>query len=91
MPTRVQVINEVKSGEEGEYRLCFQWCRYLYDDGGMEHGYRFIWRRETGHLVPARGQARIPSMKLLLELVQKAKEEGWGDYDADSLGGQPPH
>jgi len=86
MATRVQVINETVRGfEEGGYTLCFQWCRYLYDNGGLEHGYRFIWRREDGSLQPARGQARIPSIEILEELVKTAKNEGWGDYDAGDI------
>lgn len=90
MATRIQVISEVCEGEEGGYKLCFQWGRYLYDNGDMEHGYRFIWRREDGSLQPARGQARIPSVQVLQRLVEKAKKAGWGDYDADKLDAQEP-
>lgn len=90
MSARVQVINEVCEGEEGSYQLCFQWCRYLYGGGGMQYGYRFIWRREDGSLQPARGQARIPSVEILMRLVQRAKDAGWGDYDADELESQVP-
>jgi 3-hydroxyisobutyrate dehydrogenase-like beta-hydroxyacid dehydrogenase len=81
---RVQVINEVK-GDGTEWVLCLQWARYLYDDGHMEHGYRFIWRREDGSLQAARGQARIPSLRQAQELIKKAKAAGWGDYDADAI------
>jgi len=85
---RVQIINEVMTGspkETKEWELCFQWCLYVYDDGTNEHGYRFIWRRPDGNLQPARGQARIPSVKKAIELMEIAKKEGWGDYDADSI------
>jgi nitrogen fixation protein len=34
-------------------------------------------------LQPARGQARIPSIDILEELVSVAKNEGWGDFIAE--------
>ena len=77
---RVQVINEVfKKGDDG-WSLCLQWCSYIYDDGRMKQGFRFIWRRPNGHLQPARGQARIWSLDIAQELIDKARKEGWGDY-----------
>ncbi len=79
---RVQIINEVKKvskEEDGDWFLCLQWCRYLYDDGKMERGYRFIWRRPNGHLQPARGQACIQSLDIAQELIDRAKKVGWGD------------
>lgn len=84
---RVQVINEVMTGDPkvtNQWELCLQWCLYVYDDGSSENGYRFIWRRPDGSLQPARGQARIPSLRQAMELMEMAKSEGWGDYDADS-------
>lgn len=84
---RVQVVNEATSGDtytEGRH-LCFQWCRYLYDDGAMDYGYRFIWKDSAGRLQPARGQARIPSMRELVALTDRAKSEGWGAYDASNF------
>ncbi len=80
---RVQVINEVTNGEQGDWRLCFQWCRYIYDDGSMEQGYRFIWRRPDGSLQAARGQARLPSIEEAKNLMEAAIKEGWGGYSAD--------
>jgi hypothetical protein len=81
---RVQVVREA-ARDVGRYKLCFQWCRYFYDDGGLEHGYRFIWRREDNSLQAARGQARIPSIKLARELEQEAIDNGWGDYNGDAM------
>jgi hypothetical protein len=75
---RVQVIQEVWHGSESDWRLCFQWCRYIYGDGTMEEGYRFIWRRPDGSLQAARGQARLPSIDIARELMDKAVDEGWG-------------
>jgi hypothetical protein len=75
---RVQVIAEVVEGSETSWRLCFQWCRYIYDDGTMQEGYRFIWRRPDGSLQAARGQARIPSVKVARELMRHAEAAGWG-------------
>lgn len=47
---RVQVIRQAMTGDPDiadEWKLCFQWCLYVYDDGTSENGYRFIWRRPT--------------------------------------------
>jgi len=84
---RVHIINEVNTGDPAitkEWELCFQWCLYLEDDGESYNGYRFIWRRPNGHLQPARGQARIPSIKMARELLAMAEKEGWGNHEADS-------
>jgi hypothetical protein len=44
----------------------------------MEEGYRYIWRRPDGSLQAARGQARIPSIKVARQLMKEAEEAGWG-------------
>lgn len=75
---RIQVLEEVSKDMGPEWKLCFQWCRYVYDNGGLEQGYRFIWRRPDGSLQAARGQARIPSITIAKELMSRAEEEGWG-------------
>ena len=49
---RVQVIKEVKKDDGGPWKLCLQWCLYVYDDGTSENGYRFIWRKPDGSLQP---------------------------------------
>jgi hypothetical protein len=88
---RVQVVNETTSKNNPaptDWTLWFQWCRYFYDDGAMQYGYRFIWRRPKssgGSLQAARGQARIPSVAALEQLVAQARETGWGDYNADDF------
>lgn len=77
---RFQIYNEVsKPTKEKEevWKLYFQQGKYIYDNGESEEGYRFIWRRPDGTLQAARGQARIPSKKELLELLDLASEEGW--------------
>jgi hypothetical protein len=75
---RVQVIQEAVNGDPDDWRLCFQWCRYIYANGEMEEGYRYIWRRPDGSLQAARGQARIPSIKVARQLMKEAEEAGWG-------------
>ena len=76
---RVQVINEITLHDESrEYRLYFQWCLWVYDNGTSQNGYRFIWR-QNGNLKPTRGQARIPSTNDMLALISAAKTAGWGD------------
>lgn len=83
---KVVVLNEAKKGVEGDWILCFQYCRYEYGDGVEENGYRFIWRRPNGNLQAARGQARIPSISDILELTSVAIKEGWGHYNCNTGG-----
>ena len=74
----VNIIKEVSNGKAGNWKLCFQWCEYIYDDGSdNEFGYRFIWRRPDGTLQAARGQARIPSLKEMNDLIELAAYAGW--------------
>ncbi len=82
---RIQVINEVSQdfGKPGEWRLCFQWCRYIYTKGDMDMGYRFIWRRPDGSLQAARGQARIPSLSYAYDLMKAAENAGWGKNEGN--------
>ncbi|GEM50762.1 hypothetical protein EB1_05520 [Empedobacter brevis NBRC 14943 = ATCC 43319] len=74
---RVNILNEVSNGTSGEWKLCFQWCEYVYDDGSTENGYRFIWRKPDNTLQAARGQARIPSFEDMQELILLATRDGW--------------
>ncbi len=72
-----EILNEVVSGPEGNWRICFQWGVYHHDDREDERGYRFIWRKPDGSLQPARGQARIPDAATIFELLRLATEAGW--------------
>lgn len=71
------IVYEVNQGKESDWNLCFQWGEYKYDDGNMDTGYRFIWRKPDGSLQAARGQARIPNAAIMFDLIRKASEEGW--------------
>jgi hypothetical protein len=88
---RVFVLNGTSLNEDpdpDQPTLWFQWCRYLYDDGKQEYGYRFIWRRASddgGGLQAARGQARIPSLAEIERLLTKAREENWGHFNGDDF------
>jgi len=73
---------EFRYVEKDDWALCLQWGKYVYDDGTEEKGYRFIWRKPNGNLQPARGQARLPSLKVAGMLIQAAREAGWGEYVA---------
>lgn len=73
----VEIHDEVREGDPGQWNLCFQRCTYHYDDSSTEDGYRFIWRTPEGHLQPARGQARIPDADILHRLIDAAKNAGW--------------
>lgn len=65
---------------ENGWELHFQYCDYNHDDGSQLSGYRFIWQRPDGTLQPSRGQARIPSIDIALELIAKAMADDWGNY-----------
>jgi len=75
---RVQILEEVTTDMGEGWKLCFQWCRYVYDNGALEQGYRFIWRRPDNSLQAARGQARLPSLKIVQDLISRAEGAGWG-------------
>ena len=77
---RVQVLNETGLEMGAGWKVCLQWCRYVYNNGGLELGYRFIWRRPDGSLQAARGQARLPSMAIIRELISMAEAAGWGNF-----------
>jgi hypothetical protein len=75
----VEAHNEVRykfDEDWGGWVLCFQRCTFHLDNKD-ELGYRFIWRRPDGSLQAARGQARIPDAKVLCDLTDAAKAEGW--------------
>jgi hypothetical protein len=80
---RVVVLNEARLGKECEWQLCLQWCRYEFKDNTEQMGYRYIWRRPNGHQQGARGQARIPSLARMMELMSMAIKEGWGHHMAE--------
>jgi len=74
---KVEIIHEVRE-REPDWNLCFQWCRYRYDDGRPdEMGYRFIWRDPDDKLHPQRGQAVIHSAAQMFRLITEAILEGW--------------
>jgi hypothetical protein len=73
------VHKEVSNDPPGDWQLMLQRVTYNYDDGHVEDGYRFIYRTKEGALQPARGQARIPSLKQAEALIARARSEGWGD------------
>lgn len=81
---RVAILDEVTLDKEGDWQLCFQRCRYMYNDGSVQDGFRFIWRRPDGSLQGARGQARIPSLKDARLLMAEAEKAGWGHYELDA-------
>jgi hypothetical protein len=85
MSCYIKVLHEAKIKQNTGYTLCFQWgeCRYP-PTKEVEHGYRFIYRDPAGNLRPQRGQARLPSLKLIRKLLETAEEEGWGGYEGES-------
>lgn len=83
---RVHVLESCSDdAAPADYSLNLQWCRYNYDDGGSETGYRWIWTRPVNgrgnrDLMPTRGQARIPTFEDMRRLMAKAEAEGWGGH-----------
>jgi len=73
---KIKIIHEVHNGAINQWNLCFQLCEYVYDNGTSEQGYRFIWRRPNGNLQAARGQARIPDLYSIHELMGLAARAG---------------
>jgi hypothetical protein len=76
------ILNETWK-DFGEYGLYLQYGRFEYSDGSFQGGYRFIWKNPDGHLITARGQARLPSLTAAEELIAQARAEGWGDRRHD--------
>ena len=76
---RIEILNEVPDKQENaeEWVLYFQKCIYHYDDGNLDNGFRFIWRKPDGNLQAARGQARIPEPQALYNLIDEAVTRGW--------------
>lgn len=85
MAARYHIIHETTEGKpKEEWNLCFQWGRYIYEDGSNEMGYRFIYRYPPNHnLQPARAQARLISINQIEKLLQQSKDEGWGDLSGE--------
>ncbi len=79
---RVLVIDSVEQ-KHGDWTLCFQFCVYDYGDGKKDNGYRFIWKKPDGKLQAARGQARIPDMGSIMDLIESATKMGWA-YKGDT-------
>ncbi len=57
------------------WSLCLQWGEYHYDNGEIERGYRFIWRRPD-HSLQSRPPL-IPSAEVLFELLRLASHARW--------------
>jgi hypothetical protein len=53
----------------------------MYGDGATDYGYRFIWKDPQGRHQAHRGQARIPSVSILKELLRQAEVMGWSNLD----------
>lgn len=86
MQTRVVIREEIRQpdSQNGQWCLAFQKVRYIYADGSLEDGYRFIWYRPDGSLQAARGQARIPSLAVALWFIQQGVDRGWNVDDGSA-------
>lgn len=86
----VKILHETQHPMDSGWKLCFQHCQYHYDTGGLQEGYRFIWRRPDETLQAARGQARIPSLSIILKLTSIAMSAGWGNINGEYTGYEFP-
>ena len=78
----VKIHRQVPENANSEdWNLCFQKVTYHYEDGSMQDGFRFIWRRPDGSLQAARGQARIETYEQMMASINQAKEEGFFERD----------
>ena len=82
----VEILHSTAQKMDSGWSLCFQHCIYHYDNNTKQEGYRFIWRKSDGALQTARGQARLPSISIILKLVSIAMSEGWGDINGEITG-----
>jgi len=80
---RVKIIRSTEKTDptDKDWIICFQSCEYNYSDKTTQAGYRFIWKYK-GKLKASRGQARLPSKKLILELIKQEEEEIAAELEA---------
>lgn len=84
--TRVQVINSVELVEpKSKHRLALEWVKYIYSPKESDLAYRFIWKTPEGKRLAHRGQAAIPSFKIMNRLTKLAEQAGWGDYNEKTV------
>lgn len=72
-----KVSREIKLKIDKDWTLCLQECQYIYGNGSLDNGYRFIWQYKNDYKRYP-DQTRIPKLedsKLLIELAQNEK---WG-------------
>ena len=95
MRTRVEVLSEVAMVDPSpgdSWNLALQWCRHISGEGDSpSYGYRLVWRDENGILRSGAGQARLHSLALIRDLLQKAEAKGWKDPEATSVLGSGQH
>ena len=82
----IEVKHSTEHKMDSGWSLCFQHCIYHYDNDTKQEGYRFIWKRDNGTLQTARGQARLPSISIILKLLSVAMSEGWGNINGEITG-----
>lgn len=70
----VEHCTSVELGPSTE--LLLQYGTWHLDNGNTRKGYRFIYR-EDGKLKTYRGQARIPFLQIVRQLLEQATTEGW--------------
>lgn len=88
----IQVINTLPTDaayNEGGWTLTLQWCRWHFDNSDTAFGYRFVWIDPEAKMHPTRGGTLIPSLDVAARLIAKARDYGWGDYDAKAMAKGP--
>jgi hypothetical protein len=85
MSTRFEVLKSTAKVYPNGWALCFQFGRLVHPDEDPEWGYRFIYRDPTGNLRGQRAGALLRSLDVIQELTAKARSEGWGHYDGETI------
>lgn len=75
--TNASILNEVTNGRQGDWRLCFQLCELVNEQGSLEQGYRFVWRGPDDSLESVKSHSGMFSSNDMYELMQLATVDGW--------------
>jgi hypothetical protein len=85
MQTRVIVLKEVEQPISHADKLCLQEVIYQYDDGGRDHGFRFIYRDlKTNNMKAQRGQANLLSIDMIRHMVNNFTSKYGAQMDLEA-------
>ena len=79
----IDIIDEIRASQilhnhkANSWDLCFQKVLYVESESNQTPGYRFIYRDKDNKLLPQRGQARIPDLKIANAMLAAAEARSW--------------